>query len=204
MAMSQNRNLPILQALIINRVPPIVIKVAVISFPDSIQTRDSFGKLPIDVAVENGLSWDDGMERIVERFANAKQTSPLNICVKYGVQWENGTKIVVENSNSNVHYDYDDDESDDEYDDETDDEYDDETDGETDGESDDEWDDADTSFLLQTPDASTGLFPFMLAAVGRRGNDNGHANEPANFNNSYDLDSIFELMKLTPHLVRQF
>ncbi len=159
--MTQHRNrqhLPILQALIINKAPPHIIESAVNTFTDSINTRDSFGKLPIDIAVEYGLSWDDGMESIVEAMTLAlvsseqqqQTTTSLNVCLKYGVQWENGTRIVLENS--------------------------------------------DMEQVLKTPDASTGLYPFMMAAaVTVDGGDYG-----------YDLDTIFNLMKPCPHLVKQF
>ncbi len=100
MAQPHNRHLPILQALIVNKAPPRVIKSAINTFTDSINTRDSFDKYPIDVAVEHGLSWDDGMEKIVGAFALAQQTTPLNVCIKHGVQWENGTKIVLENDDN--------------------------------------------------------------------------------------------------------
>ncbi len=154
MAQPRNRqHLPILQALIVNKASPRIIKSAINTFIDSINTRDSFGKLPIDVATEYGLSWDDGLKQIVEAMtssASAEHITPLNVCVKHGVQWENGTRIVLENTNS------------------------------------------DEQVLLETPDASTGLYPFMMAAaVAVDGGDYG-----------YDLDTIFNLMKETPQLVK--
>ncbi len=150
MTQPNSRHLPILQSLIVNKAPLHIIKSTLDTFSASINTTDSFDKYPIDVAVEHGLSWDDGMEQIVESFALSQQTTLLNVCTKHGVQWENGTKIVLE--------------------------------------SDDDVD------ILETADTSTGLFPFMVAAVGHCGNESNHG---------YDIDSVFQLIKSRPLAVRQ-
>ncbi len=150
LAMPNNHHLPILQALIVNKAPPLIIKSAADAFTDSINTKDSFDKYPIDVAIDRELSWDHGMQKIVEAFVSEQQTTPLNICVKYGVQWENGTRNALENSGVDI---------------------------------------------LETLDASTGLYPFMVAAAV------GRDNEP---NYGYDFDSIFHLIKSRPLVVRQF
>ncbi len=102
MAMPNNRHLPILQAMIVNKAPEYIIKSAVRTFVDSINTRDSFDKYPIHVAVEYGLSWDDGLEQIVEAFASAQQTAQFSVCIKYGVQWENGMRNILENSDVGI------------------------------------------------------------------------------------------------------
>ncbi len=151
MVQPRNRPLPILQALIVNKAPPRIIKSAVNTFAESISTRDSFGnKYPIDIAINHNLSWDEGMNEIIGTFATAQQTTPFNICTKHGVQWENGTKIILEND--------------------------------------------DNVDILEAADTSTGLFPFMVAAVGRCGNEPNYA---------YDFDSIFQLIKSRPLVVRQ-
>ncbi len=155
LVMNQHRNrpLPILQALIVNEAPIRTIKNAVNAFTDSINVADSCNQYPIDIAVSCGLSWDDGLEAIVEAFASAQQTTPFNVCTKHGVQWENGTRIMLENSNVDV---------------------------------------------LETVDTSTGLYPFMTAAVARR--RNGGEQE----NCCYDLDSIFHLIWSRPMVVKPF
>ncbi len=149
LAMPNNHHLPILQALIVNEASRDIIKSAVDNFTHFINTRDSLHKYPIDVAVENDLLWEDGMEQIVEAFSSVKQTTPFNICVKHGVQWGNGTRITLESSAA--------------------------------------------LDILETVDTSTGLYPFMVAAVG--GENNGY---------KYDFDSVFELIKSRPLVVRQF
>ncbi len=50
--------------------------------------------------------------------------------------------------------------------------------------------------LLETPDASTGLCPFMMAAAS--------VVDGGNYHGGYDLDTIFNLMKESPHLVKKF
>ena len=143
MALPHNHHQPILQALIINNAPPRIIKDLVNHFPDSINTLDSLNTYPIDTAVQHRLSWDDGMEQIVEAFATVQQTTPLNICARHGVQWENGTRNIFESS------------------------------------------DMDT---IESVDVSTSLYLFMVAAVDDK-------------KYSYDLDSVFHLIKSTPKLV---
>eukprot|EP00551_Chaetoceros_affinis_P010360 CAMPEP_0203685182 /NCGR_PEP_ID=MMETSP0090-20130426/48415_1 /ASSEMBLY_ACC=CAM_ASM_001088 /TAXON_ID=426623 /ORGANISM="Chaetoceros affinis, Strain CCMP159" /LENGTH=666 /DNA_ID=CAMNT_0050554369 /DNA_START=92 /DNA_END=2093 /DNA_ORIENTATION=- len=66
-SLPHDQTLPILQALVINKAPPVIIKSAINLFTASINTRDSFGKYPIDVAACHGLAWDDGMKEVVER-----------------------------------------------------------------------------------------------------------------------------------------
>merc|ERR1719242_1307637 len=91
-----NHQLPILQALIVHKAPKIIIESTIDSFPHSINTQDSFGKLPIDVAVCHGFAWDGGLQDIVDAFASSQQRTTLHVCAKHGVQWENGTKEMLE------------------------------------------------------------------------------------------------------------
>ncbi len=68
MALPHNYYQPVLQATIINRAPKRVILSTMIYLSHYINIRDSFGRYPIDVAVQYGLSWDDGMKEIFEAF----------------------------------------------------------------------------------------------------------------------------------------
>ncbi len=114
MAMPNNQNQPILQALIVNKAPPRIIKSALRSFTDFINTRDSFGKYPLNVAIDHRLSCN------------------------------HGTKILFENSDMSA---------------------------------------------LETANTSTGLYPFMSAALGgERG---------------YDLDFVFHLIQSKPQVVKE-
>ena len=115
MALPHNRYLPILQGLIINKAPPRIIKSTTHQLTASINTADSSGRYPIDVAIRHGLAWDGGMKELVEK---------------------SGTD------------------------------------------------------LLEREDVTTGLLPFMAVAVGED-------------KYSYDLNTVFHLIKKTPLLVRR-
>jgi len=145
LALPNNRHLPIVHAVIMDKAHPSVIDDVVNRFEDSINITDSFGKYPIDVAVNHSLAWDDGMKAIVEAFATAQQTTTLHVCAKHGVQWENGMKEVLERSNMDV---------------------------------------------VERVDDTTGLYQFMVAAVGEK--------------HSHDLGSIYHLIKKNTQGVRQF
>jgi len=116
MALPHGRNLPIIQATIVNKAPPRIIKSTVERFAESINIADSSGKYPIDLAVDHGLAWNSGMKELLE--------------------------------GSNVD-------------------------------------------IIKREDISTGLYPFMVAALG--GKENG-----------YDFDSVFHLIKLSARVHQQF
>ena len=140
-----NEQQPILQALIIHKAPPRIIKDLIDRSAHVINIVDSFDNYPIDVAVQHKLSWDDGMKQIVEAFTVVQQTTTLNLCARHGVQWENGIQKLLESSDIDE---------------------------------------------IDSVDASTSLYPFMVAAVGD--------------NSSYDLDSVFHLIKSRPLLVQKY
>ena len=144
MTLSHSQHLPILQALIVNKAPKHIINSTIDHFAESINTTDSFGRYPIDVAVRHGLAWDSGMKDIAEAFASSQQTMILNVCAKHGIQWENGTKEVLQTCVANH---------------------------------------------LEREDDRTGLYPFMVAAVGGE--------------YEYDLDTIFHMIQASPLLVQK-
>merc|ERR1712154_87627 len=96
MGLPQNRHQPIIQSAIINKAPPHIIEDIVSHFTASISTVDSLGRYPIDVAVEQKLSWDGGMKEIVETFASAQQSTALMVGAKHGLSWDNGMKCIME------------------------------------------------------------------------------------------------------------
>jgi len=59
--------------------------------------KDRFGKLPIEVATEQNVKWDAGLEDIVEAtFINdVHSRSRLVIACSYGVKWDNGLENIV-------------------------------------------------------------------------------------------------------------
>ncbi len=98
LAFPRNRNQPILQAAIINKELPFVIKRLVSHFAESVNTTDSLGRYPIDVAIQNKLSWEDGMKEIVEAFTPAGGVPAIGVCARHGVQWESGMKNLLDDS----------------------------------------------------------------------------------------------------------
>lgn len=89
-------HLPLLHAVIINKAPPHIIKSTVRKFPESVNTTDSFGRLPIDVAVQRSLSRNNGMEEIITAFLSNQQPSVVfMVCIKNGLRWDDGMRSVV-------------------------------------------------------------------------------------------------------------
>jgi len=143
MAEPHSRHIPILQALIVHKAPTNTIKSTTDRFPHSINTLDSFGKYPIDLAIQQGIAWDGGMKDIADAFASSQQTTTLHVCAKYGVQWENGTREMLEGNDVDI---------------------------------------------VERVDASTGLYLFMIAALGDK-------------KCKYDLDSVYHMIKSSLRLV---
>lgn len=101
MQLPENRKQPILQAVIIQEVPPHIIKDIVLHCTESVNSVDGLGRYPIDVAIERGLSWDDGTEEIVVAFAAAQQSTAIIVGAKHGLRWENGMRSLFEDSDEN-------------------------------------------------------------------------------------------------------
>jgi len=97
-SLPQNQNQPILQAAIVNKSPPNVIKDIVQHFTESVNTTDSLNQFPINIAIREKLPWEDGMKEIVHAFANAQKVSEINVCAKHGLQWENGMSNLFKES----------------------------------------------------------------------------------------------------------
>ena len=112
--MSHRHNLPILQALLLQKAPTNIIKSVIDRFPHSVNKTDSSGRYPIDFAVRHSLAWNEGMKEIIE---------------------------------------------------------------------------GSTVDIVERMDTSTGLYPFMVAALG--GKENG-----------YDFDTVFHMIKSSPKLLQ--
>jgi hypothetical protein len=95
---------PILHAAIISKAPLCIIRQMINKF-DCISTEDSMGRYPIDVAVKEGLKWDDGMKDIVHAFTDSTVVQGqtrlmINVAALHGLKWENGMKeVTLENIN---------------------------------------------------------------------------------------------------------
>lgn len=138
-------NAPLLHAAIIHESKPFAIKDFTTKFDDSIMlVKDSHNRYPIDVAVEKGLQWENGMKEIFDKFTSIQKETVQNkllVAIRHGVKWDQGIKYILEESK--VH--------------------------------------------ISKADKMTNLYPFMLAASGQK----------------CDLDSVFNLTKANPHLIKQ-
>ena len=106
--------------------------------------KDSHNRHPIDVAVEKGLPWENGMKAILDKFTAMQQgaaQSKLLVAIRHGVKWDQGIKYILEESKESV----------------------------------------------SDVDKMSNLYAFMLAASGQK----------------CDLDSVFNLIKENPYLVKQ-
>ncbi len=86
---------PILQAAIINKAPPSIIK-GIVEQLGCVATKDTLGRFPIDVAVEFGREWSSGTKEIAEAFALAQRCTLLHTCAKHGLQWDDGLRCAVD------------------------------------------------------------------------------------------------------------
>ena len=86
-AISDLQTLPcILHAAIIAKAPPRIIA-DIIDRYDCISTRDSFNRLPISLAKEQGLGWSEGMREVVEAMTAKKQCPSIHVAAEHGLSW---------------------------------------------------------------------------------------------------------------------
>lgn len=138
---------PILHAAIMAKAPPRIIRDIINRF-DTIATKDSMDRYPIDIGVTERLKWHNGMQEIVHAFANIDREVPrlmINVGALHGLHWENGMRQITEENVDDITH----------------------------------------------VDTFTGLYPFMLAAVG---------DDKCNC----DLDSIFSLMIKQPFVLKLY
>ena len=69
---------------------------------DCISTKDSFDRQPIDVALEEGLGWHDGLQDIMKAMAAPAKRPVIQIATIYGVKWNNGLKELAESDAQEV------------------------------------------------------------------------------------------------------
>lgn len=92
---------PILHAAIIAKAPQNIIANIINRF-DCISTKDSFDRQPIDVALEEGLGWHDGLQDIMKAMAAPAKRPVIQIATIYGVKWNNGLKELAESDAQEV------------------------------------------------------------------------------------------------------
>ena len=95
---------PILHAAILNRAPQIFFDQISENniFEWSMNIRDSVGRLPIDIAIQEKLRWNEGMKQIVEKTAINEERSVISVAAQYGLGWANGIEEIIKGENSNL------------------------------------------------------------------------------------------------------
>jgi hypothetical protein len=86
---------PLLQAAIIANSTSKILEEIIEIFQWSIFTRNSMGQLPLEVAIDFDLKWDEGIEVFVDAYLRFGM-SPILLGTAHGLKWENGMKHIVE------------------------------------------------------------------------------------------------------------
>jgi ankyrin repeat protein len=89
---------PLLQAAISNNSSSTHILQILNLFPWTVLTTDSLGRLPIQVAVEKDLKWNEGVKVLVHATADHNNVHPIIVAAAHGVKWENGMQFIVQNN----------------------------------------------------------------------------------------------------------
>ena len=96
--LKKDEELPVLHAAIIARVPRDIIQNLIESHEDLISIRDSKGRYPIDVEVEEGQPWDNGMKEVL----SATMKTPSNfgrnwiiVAAFHVAYWANGLRQIA-------------------------------------------------------------------------------------------------------------
>lgn len=95
------QQVPLLHAAIIAKAPQHIIKDIIDRF-DCVLIRDSFNRYPINVAVEEGLEWHEGMREVIYATATSQKRPIINIAAQYGVRWNNQMREIVESNSHQV------------------------------------------------------------------------------------------------------
>ena len=93
---------PILQAAIMSKMPFSIIRHLIDRFQGYMPFQDSSGRYPIDVTVEEGLRWDEGLGTITETFATQQRRNIINVAAQYGIEWNIGMKQVAEENEADI------------------------------------------------------------------------------------------------------
>lgn len=103
----------------LQQTPPLILHAAIIAKSyqriimdiiarfDCILTRDSLNRIPIQVAVEVGLKWNEGMKELVEETAAHQQRPTIHVAAHYGLKWSNHMRELVESNADEVVHGYD-------------------------------------------------------------------------------------------------
>ena len=88
---------PILHASILGKAPANIIRNIATQFNCTL-TQDSMNRYPIDVALNSGLKWNEGVDSIVGAMAVEQERPMIYVAAHHGLKWENHMKELVENN----------------------------------------------------------------------------------------------------------
>ena len=88
---------PILHTAILSKAPLHVITDITNQFEYSVLKNDSLNRYPIEIALKEGLGWNDGLQQVVESTAVVQeQHTPIYTAAKYGLKWAHHMKELTE------------------------------------------------------------------------------------------------------------
>ena len=94
-ATPQWRQSPLLHAAIVAKAPRHVI-IDITNRFQCVLMKDSLNRYPIDVAVQQGLEWNGGMQELMEATASAQQRPIIFLAAQYGLKWRNHMSEIVD------------------------------------------------------------------------------------------------------------
>ena len=84
-------------AAIIYKAPLNVIKITVDYLHGrNLTVLDSRSRRPLNVAIEEGVHWDEGLGDIIQKFAHVQTKGVLYVAAEHGLQWTNHMEQVVQ------------------------------------------------------------------------------------------------------------
>ena len=100
---------PILHAAIIAKAPSNIVQDIINHFEYSVENTDSLKQYPIQVAVEEGLGWSEGLQEVIEATAQSQHRQGLSIytAVQYGIKWNPHMKELAETNVDEIMNGYD-------------------------------------------------------------------------------------------------
>ena len=93
---------PILHAAILSKAPSNIIHDIIDRFPNCVSFQDSSDRYPIDVAIEEGLEWEEGLRMITETLATQQGRAIIFVAAYHGLEWDNGMKNIAEENTTDI------------------------------------------------------------------------------------------------------
>ena len=101
-SLPEHQRPPILHAAILANAPLRIIKDIINCFEFSILQTDSLKRIPLVVALEEGLEWDEGLQLVLEATSVAQKQCIIFTAAQYGLKWINDMKELAETNAAEV------------------------------------------------------------------------------------------------------